>query len=84
MKKAKLGVVVWSDACLYTQDAGIDLVEVKTTGWIVVLKDRVVVVNSISGGEKDVYFVIPKQWVMEIVFVEEVRRGGNERKNQKG
>jgi hypothetical protein len=84
MKRAKLGVVVWRDACLYQANAGIELVEVRTAGWIAVLKDRVVVVNSMTNGEKDVYFVIPKEWVMQIIYVKEVDDGGSKRQTAKG
>ncbi|MEM4182170.1 MAG: hypothetical protein QXX68_03435 [Candidatus Pacearchaeota archaeon] len=65
----KLGVVFWQDATLYYSEAEPEMVQCKTAGWVLVKRDRVIVVSSFSDGKPDLFTVIPKQWALKIVFV---------------
>lgn len=73
--RGKLAVVIWKDACLYySKTKEENLVETISVGWVVKKKDRIVVIQNISDGEEDTKLVIPKDWLVKIFYLQEVKK----------
>jgi hypothetical protein len=78
------GIVEWNDAVAYTRtdltDPDAMLADVFTIGFIKVNEKTILIIHNVSDGTPDRYTIIPKCWIVKIVWLKEDKEANEVKK----